>query len=118
MVFGEDLGVNRETCVQVSTAFGGGMAHLGLTCGAVTGALMVLGLRHGGTGGQKQATYGLATEFVKRFREAHGSINCTELIGYDLSDPEQLAEASARIVFASKCVDYVRTAARILEEMG
>ena len=66
MVFGEDLGVNRETCVQVSTAFGGGMAHLGLTCGAVTGALMVLGLRHGGTGGQKQATYGLATEFVKR----------------------------------------------------
>ncbi len=118
MVFGEDLGVNRETCAQVATAFGSGMAQLGLTCGAVTGALMVIGLRHGGTGGQKQATFDLASEFVKRFRGAHGSINCTELIGYDLSDPEQLAKARAQVVFASRCVDYVRTAARILQEMG
>jgi C_GCAxxG_C_C family probable redox protein len=117
MVFGEDLGMDTDTCAQIATAFGGGIAHLGLTCGAVTGALMVIGLRHGGFGDKKQATYLLVEEFVNRFNDLHGSINCTDLIGYDLGDPDQLAEARARGLFAEKCAGYVKTAVKLLEQL-
>jgi C_GCAxxG_C_C family probable redox protein len=117
MVFGEDLGMETETCAQIATAFGGGIAHLGLTCGAVTGALMVMGRMHGGFGEKKQATYLLVEEFVKRFKDIHGSISCTELIGYDLGDPDQLAEARAKGLFAEKCAGYVKTAVKLLEHL-
>ncbi|MFZ5631777.1 MAG: C-GCAxxG-C-C family protein [Bacillota bacterium] len=41
------LGLDRETAMKIATPFGGGMARLGETCGAVTGALMVIGLKYG-----------------------------------------------------------------------
>ncbi|MBN2225228.1 MAG: C_GCAxxG_C_C family protein [Deltaproteobacteria bacterium] len=48
--FSEEPGLDRATALKISTAFGGGMASLGLTCEAVMGALMVIGLKNGGTG--------------------------------------------------------------------
>lgn len=44
--FAEDLGLDSEMANKVATCFGGGMGS-GDTCGAVTGALMVLGLKYG-----------------------------------------------------------------------
>ena len=43
--FAPELGLDADAALRVSAAFGGGMGRLGDTCGAVTGALMVLGLR-------------------------------------------------------------------------
>ena len=117
MAFGEGLGLDEGTCAKVSCAFGGGISHLGLTCGAVTGALMVIGLRHGGPPEMKEQTYETANEFVERFTRLHGSTNCTQLVGYDLSKPDQLAEAREKLVFVDKCVRYVTDAVKILEEL-
>jgi len=47
--YGEQFGMNREMALKVSGAFGGGMGHLGETCGAVTGAFMLVGLKYGKT---------------------------------------------------------------------
>jgi len=117
MVLGEGLGLDEATCAKVACAFGGGISHLGLTCGAVTGVLMAIGLRYGGGPEMKEKTYEIANEFVGRFKSLHGSINCTELVGYDLSKPEQLRRAREEAVFAIRCVKFVENAVKIFEEL-
>ena len=44
--FAEELGITTEEAYKMSAAFGGGMG-LGETCGAVVGAMIVLGLKYG-----------------------------------------------------------------------
>ncbi len=52
---------------------------------------MVIGLKYGkaraGDDAAKERTYALVQEFITAFRAKNGSINCTELLGYDLRDP-------------------------------
>lgn len=118
MAFAEENGMSRDDAARVATAFGGGISHMRLTCGAVTGALMAIGLVSGGGPETKPAVYGRAQEFMKRFSREHGSINCLELIGYDLDNPEQVAEAREKGVFQTRCSGFVSSAVRIIEEMS
>ena len=57
--FAPELGLDADAALRVSAAFGGGMGRTGGTCGAVTGALMVLGLQiwrdRRGPGGKRAA---------------------------------------------------------------
>jgi C_GCAxxG_C_C family probable redox protein len=119
--FSEGLGLDKETALKISTAFGGGMASMGLTCGAVTGALMVIGAKHGraeaADDDAKEKTYEISREFVRRFTDRHGSIVCRELLGVDISTPEVKKRASDKGLFETLCPAYVRTAAEILEEI-
>ena len=52
--FSGTFGLDRDMAIKVAGAFGGGMSHLCQVCGAVSGALMVIGLKHGVTGEAKQ----------------------------------------------------------------
>jgi C_GCAxxG_C_C family probable redox protein len=119
--FSEELGLDRAAALKISTAFGGGMASMGLTCGAVTGALMVIGLKNGRTeaidAAAKEKTYELAKEFVRRFSERHGFIVCRELLGVDISTPEGKERASEQGLFSTLCPRFVADAAEILEEI-
>ena len=117
MAFAEEYGLSRADAARVATAFGGGISHMRLTCGAVTGALMVLGLRFGGGPETKPGTYLRAQEFMQAFGREHGSLNCQELIGYDLERPEKVAEAREKGIFQTRCRGYVESAIRILGEM-
>lgn len=118
----EKMGLGYDTAVKVSCGFGGGM-YLGSTCGAVTGGIMAIGMKHGGAGFQPgMHTAKLVRVFADRFKDQTGSINCTELIGIDLSaidplaKPEALKAAVDPKVFAA-CVGYVRLAATIVDEI-
>ena len=95
--FCEELGLDRNTALKISQPFGGGMAQRGETCGAVTGAYMVIGLKHGRTQPEDTAardrTYALMREFIDRFTNAHGTLQCRELLGYKLDDPADHARA-------------------------
>ena len=46
-IYAEKLNLDLKTAIKIATPFGGGMARLGETCGAVSGALMAIGLKHG-----------------------------------------------------------------------
>jgi C_GCAxxG_C_C family probable redox protein len=115
--FGPQLGLDRETALKVATAFGGGTGHMGETCGAVTGAFMVIGLKHGRIRAEDEETrdkaYELVAEFVDKFRSRNGSIVCRELLGCDINTPEGLALAREKNV----CPGFVRDAAEIIEEI-
>jgi C_GCAxxG_C_C family probable redox protein len=90
--YGRELGMDKDMALGVSGSFGGGMASMAETCGAVTGAFMVIGLKYGKTKADdeeaKKKTYVLVREFVDRFKSRNGSIVCRELLGYDISIPE------------------------------
>ncbi|MGD0786114.1 MAG: C-GCAxxG-C-C family protein [Sedimentisphaerales bacterium] len=122
-VFGEyceRFGLDKKQAYKISSGFGGGM-HLDQTCGAVTGAIMAIGLKYGRTRADdidaKMKTIQKVNEFAKRFKHRHGSIGCTELIGCNISTPEGFAEAKKNDFFKQKCTKYVQSAAEILEEM-
>ena len=106
--------------MKVSRAFGAGLG-LGLTCGAVTGACMVLGLQVRDEETERQTrykSYDLVKELVLRFETIHGSIVCRDLIGVDLGTRDGRKEAEERKLFTSVCPAFVRDAAQILEDLS
>lgn len=119
--FCEQFGLERGLALRLAQGFGGGMARTGNTCGAVTGAYMVLGLSQRTSSDNPRerldTTYELMREFDRRFKALHGTMTCRDLTGYDLSTPEGLAEAREKKVFATVCPSLVRDSARILESM-
>ncbi len=121
VTFGPRYGMSEEHCLRTACAFGAGMGRTQNVCGAVTGAFMVLGLRHGsskeGEEWKKAESYRQLGEFARRFTALHGSTVCKELLGYDISNDEGLASAKKLGLFANKCAKYVSDAVKILEEM-
>ena len=119
-VYGPPLGLTHERALRIAAGFAGGMRQ-GETCGAVTGALMVLGLRHcsadcGKPAGRAEVNERVI-EFADRFKQRNGSTTCRELLGCDISTPEGMKHARARNLFKTTCVQMVKDAAEILEEM-
>lgn len=118
--FATQMGMNEKTALMVSTGFGGG-ARNGEICGAVSGALMVLGLKFGHFDSndkeQKAFAYKLCCEFCDKFRKANKSIVCRELLGYDLSIPEQNAKIREKNLFKTVCPEMIKSAVIILEDM-
>jgi C_GCAxxG_C_C family probable redox protein len=119
--YGTELGLEREQALRAAGAFGGGMGRLGRTCGAVTGAFMVIGLKYGRTRAEDsqaaERTYTTVRDFVDRFQARRGSIECRELLGCDISRPEGLSFARENRLFGSVCPGIVRDAAEVLEDL-
>ena len=114
-------GLDRDTALKLATGFGGGMGRLGRTCGAVSGAFMVFGLKYGmGLNNDtevKEKTYQVIREFSNRFQEIYGSEICKELLGCDINTPEGKEYYVQNDFFEKKCLQYVKDAAIILEEL-
>lgn len=119
--FAGGLGLERDKALKIAAGFGGGMGGLGGTCGAVTGAFMVIGLTQGHTAGEdkegKDATYALVRQFARDFSEKHGSILCRELLGRDVSTLEGYRDAAESGVFKTLCPGFVESAVRILQNL-
>lgn len=118
--FAGDLGLSHDAAVRLATGFGVGLSH-GAVCGAVSGAIMVLGMRHGGGGPEggeaKRLTYALAQEFLERFTERMGGTGCAGLLGCDPSTAEGLKEARERGLFEKVCARAVACAAELVDEV-
>ena len=121
-VFSREMGVPEELSNRIACAFGGGCARRSLTCGAVSGAFMAIGLKHGKTDAAdhraREATYAMVNAFCRRFEEMNGTINCGELLGCDLATEAGQAMFKEKDFFNGKCKKYVKDACDILEEMG
>lgn len=119
--FAGDYGLDEAVVRKLVCGFGGGISHTGRTCGAVNGAIFILGLACGasmpGDSEGKEQCYEVVREFLRRFGERHGSVDCTDLVGFDLSDPRGLDAARESGVFSERCTLYVRDAVEILEDM-
>ena len=120
-VFAEQFGIDRETALKIAGGFGGGMGRMGEVCGVVTGAFMALGLKFSKgineSPESKVRTYEIIREFANRFKARHGNIRCIDLLGCDISTPEGHDAAVEQNLFKLRCVNFVRDAADIIDEM-
>ncbi len=119
----ERLGLDEATAMKIGCAFSGGMGRMGLTCGVVTGAIAVIGLRYAAgdplNKDAKEHTLARVREFAEQFKARnHGHLDCRDLLGCDLSTPEGQAEAKEKGLHKTICTQLVRDAAEILERLG
>lgn len=118
--FATEMGLDEETALKVATQFGGG-ARKGEMCGAVAGALMVLGLKYGHChaedNAEKGRAYGIAEDFMNRFIAAQGTVVCRELLGYDVSNPKNMEKIRELNLFQAICPKMIRCATEIVEQM-
>lgn len=116
----EILGLDGEIALRVASAFGGGMLH-GRTCGCVTGALMAIGYAFGnykpGDMDAKMKMMEKKAEFEKEFIDLNGSLLCRDLLGYDLSKPEDLEKIKTEGVIEKRCPKFICDACDILDEI-
>jgi C_GCAxxG_C_C family probable redox protein len=114
------LGLTREQAMKLASGFAGGM-RLGETCGAVTGAFMLLGLKYAKDNcdqrDSRESVYAAIRKFTEEFRRRDKTVVCKELIGCDISTPQGSQEALQKGVFRNICPDLVRHAAEIIEQM-
>jgi C_GCAxxG_C_C family probable redox protein len=119
--YAEHYGLNREAALRISGGFGGGIGRMGETCGALSGAIIIIGLKHSGVKADDKAarlkTYEVVREFLKRFRSRNNSILCRELISCDISTPEGFKRAMDEKIIPTRCPKFVKDAAEILEEI-
>lgn len=117
--YAADINLEEATALKIASGFGGGMT-MGETCGAVTGAYMVLGLKISSKGKTYPEIKAEAKEAVRKFNSLfiarHGSLQCKKLLGVDISTAEGAAEAVAKNLYTTTCVDLVASAAELLEE--
>jgi C_GCAxxG_C_C family probable redox protein len=119
--FAPEFGLDREKALRVAGAFGGGMGRMGKTCGAVTGAFMVIGLKYGNTRAEdeetKEKAYELVNEFTKRFKTRNEDTECRKLLGYDISTPEGYRIIYEKGITKELCPKFVQDAVAILEQI-
>jgi C_GCAxxG_C_C family probable redox protein len=113
--------IDESTALKLATVFGAGVACTGGTCGAVSGALMAISMKHGRGDVEsvdaKMKTYQLGRQFMDEFKKRNGSCVCEQLLGMNIGVPENMAKAQATGVFETTCYDLVRSAAEILDRI-
>ncbi|MCM1100424.1 MAG: EAL domain-containing protein [Clostridium sp.] len=119
--FADDFGLDLKTAFKVSTCFGGGMRQGG-TCGCITAALLVLGMALGFYDAQdrEKETYGnkKTDEFIRRFtEEMNGVVDCRDILGKDISKPEDMAIIRQEKLILQKCPRAINISIDILEDM-
>jgi C_GCAxxG_C_C family probable redox protein len=119
--FCEDYGLDAMTARKIASGLGSG-ARVAEMCGAVSGAVLVIGLKYG----QKTAAdvdmklkcNAETEEFMRRYRVANGHIVCRNLLGCDIMTETGLECAIEKKLFTTKCKDLVVSAIEILIDMG
>lgn len=118
-VFSDELGISNESSLKIATGFGGGVGKGGI-CGAVSGGVMALGMKHGNSSAidkeSEGKTYKVTKELTDKFEQCHGSIICKQLLGYDVSKPEDFEILLKNGSFTEKCPKFIAEAVKIVEE--
>ena len=108
-VYCDLVGIDEATLFRMTEAFGGGMGGMQGTCGAVSGACALAGLKASTANleepNSKRSSYALSKEIVKQFTEQNGSIVCKELKGVGTGTPLR------------SCQDCIKDAALIAERV-
>ena len=119
--YAEEFGIDQTQALKISCGFGAGMGRRQEVCGAVSGAILLIGCKHGKTVREdntaNELTYKLVREFSEKFTAKHGSISCKELLGCNLLTPEGQKFFTENNFKERKCIPYVHDASELAEVM-
>lgn len=118
--FSDLTGLSQQQSFDLSAGFGSGAGY-GELCGAISGAVMTLGLLTPVDTAEpvmsKKRTLALSKEFQKRFRERFGALRCEELLRARIEPAEQTTPAAVRLGVTHHCGIMIVTAVEIVEQM-
>ena len=118
--FAESLDISAEEANRLTAAFGGG-SGMGETCGAVVGAMMVIGMKYGHKGPDdmenREILMAKRAEFIEKWKARRGSCMCKDMLGDDISTPEGLGRILESGKLFSLCPEIVMDAVDVLESM-
>jgi C_GCAxxG_C_C family probable redox protein len=121
IAYEEEFRLDRNLALSVACGFGGGMGRLQETCGAVTGAFMVLGIfncrKYADNDDRKEHTYAAIQAFNKRFIARNKTTNCAKLLNCDLKTREGRMFAKENRLFDTICEKCISDALSILSEL-
>lgn len=121
IAYSEHSGLNDETAFRIASGFGGGMGRMQETCGAVTGAFMVIGLESWDKkeipDRAKEPVYGFLNEFVRQFTERNSTISCRELLNCDLKSAEGKLYFKNKSLREKVCLKCIKDSVEILGSM-
>ena len=118
--YAEEYGIDEENAKRIASGFGGGFGRLQKTCGAVTGALMLISARYYDINKpeeSKELVYNKIREYIRQYEKKNGSIECLELLGIDMTSDKGYQAAKEQQLFKIKCENYVRDACEIFEDL-
>ena len=90
------VGMDEQSAFRATEAFGLGMGGMQATCGAVSGAVMLAGLKNSCGDLEKPVSKGKTYQFSRaitaKFREKNGSLVCRDLKGIETGTPLRSCE--------------------------
>lgn len=121
LAYADRFQINAEHAMSISAGFGGGMGRLQRTCGAVSGAYMVIGL-YAGTRSlnnteRKENAYAMIRNFTSKFEEEKGTSSCAELLKCDLTSPEGKEYYEDNHLREKVCEKCIRLSIEILDQI-
>lgn len=122
VAFSDDFNIPESQCLKIACAFGAGMGRQQHTCGAITGALMALGMKFGkdieDDDSQKIKTYKKTITLFEEFKKIHGSTNCKELLNnLDFKNDADYQKMIEMKIFDNKCNKYVEDAVKLTDKL-
>lgn len=117
--FADDLGLDFETALKISSSFGGGMGRLREVCGAVSAMFMIAGLKYGYTTPNddniKAEHYTRIQKLAEEFKKRNKTIICRELLGLDIHQDSPIpAKRTEQYYKVRPCEELVKEAAYII----
>ena len=122
MAFADKLGLSEEQCAIMSEGFGGGMGRTRSVCGAVSGMVMLAGLKLSGGKAKDMETrtkiYQAVQAMIGKFKAEMGTTICAELLGEQLPKDKGAVPTERNESFYKKrpCSELVRICTAIAEE--
>lgn len=118
--FADDLGMDFETALKLSSSFGGGMGRMREVCGAVSAMFMIAGLKYGYTSPNdkdiKTEHYKRIQELAQKFKDKHETIICRELLGVDADDNPIPSDRTKEYYESRPCEQIIGDTAQIISE--
>lgn len=119
--FKNELEISEKDLLKISSGFGAGMGRLQNTCGAASGAFMVIGLKFGNYRENdkeaKERIYSLIREFESEFRKIHQFSTCRELLGCDFSTEEGKEYYNDNNLKETVCIKCIEDSIDILNKL-
>jgi C_GCAxxG_C_C family probable redox protein len=115
------LGVKSEIIPKIATGFGAGISRLGEVCGAVSGAIMGLGLKFGRNTVQERPSetgpYEFGATMANLFIARFGHLRCRDLIGLNLAVEADRQAYRELKLWETRCRDIVRISTELAYDL-
>ena len=119
--FADEMNFDRNLALSMSCGFGGGMGRLQETCGAATGAFMILGIntckKYSDYKERKEVTYSGIQKFSEKFKTIHCTMSCKSLMNCDLRTEEGHRFLKEKNLSETVCEKCITDAIKIVDEI-